>query len=236
MQTHPGPGPRGHIIPPAAPRGKAVTSSRARSETAPCGSGAPGKSGRTEAEHGRRGAGRGTAAGMHSGLRSRRAIADCEFATSRGTRGGAYGERRDRPGTRKRNRTGPGAPRFKRKRFQTHVLTCAVKTICHGVCKFRVQPQDRRWSCTSMSGCPPAHPPAAKTTRRICAITLLSLALVTTRRLSGLATSAGHTTRRGRAALHSRGVGARVPTPHRRRPCRPHRRRPCRPWLVAPSP
>ena len=129
-----------------------------------------------------------------------------------------------------------GTPRFKRKRFQTHVLTCAVKTICHGVCKFRVQPQDRRWSCTSMSGCPPAHPPAAKTTRRICAITLLSLALVTTRRLSGLATSAGHTTRRGRAALHSRGVGARVPTPHRRRPCRPHRRRPCRPWLVAPSP
>ena len=47
-----------------------------------------------------RGAGRvarATAAGMHSGLRSRRAIADCEFATSRGTRGGAYGERRDRP-------------------------------------------------------------------------------------------------------------------------------------------
>ena len=105
MQTHPGPGPRGHIVPPAARR---QVPGLALIETAPCGSGAPGKSGRTEAEHGRRGAGRGTAAGMHSGLRSRRAIADCEFATSRGTRGGAYGERRDRPGTRKRNRTGRG--------------------------------------------------------------------------------------------------------------------------------
>jgi hypothetical protein len=144
----PGTRPARSYSPPRA--GKAVTSSRARSETARCGSRADGRRGAGRAAPPRstpRGCTRGCALAAPLPIASLRRV---EVRAAERTERGETAPR-------KRNRTGDASPKIN---FQTHVqmYSRAHKTICHGVCKFRVQPQDRRWSCTSMSGCPPRQP------------------------------------------------------------------------------